>query len=345
MHIVNKLLCMFACIAISAQHHNTINFQWIKSERGALKTDFLKTLKQWFKSNTFIETGTFGGETIANAVADFDIIHSVELSTEFYNRAVIRYAQSKNIQLHHGDSPTVLRSILPLVCYNPIIWLDAHYCGVGTARSSSDSPILQELDALKSKPESIILIDDLRGFYYDNWCALGQVIHAIKNINHSYHLIMIADSILAYPDNYELTISPFLNACTISRLFDIENTSYSLEQVFEAEKNIVNITEKELTDFVKYSRFTDDTYDHYGKLWNGLIKEHAEKYEEAIALFKQILEIQTPRTLSHWRVTYYLARCYHKAGMSDSAKKTIKSILPISENCTQVQELCKLMFK
>ena len=347
MNVARKWL-LFICIVVfsrSYSNNKIIYFQWIKSDKGAVKSDFLISLKNWFEADTFIETGTFGGETLANAVSIFDTIHSVELSHEFYDRACNRYAHNKNIRLHYGNSPSVLTFVLPCVSKNPIIWLDAHYCGIGTARGSSDSPILQELEVLKSKPESIILIDDLRGFYHENWPSLKTVTQALKAINSTYHIVMLADSIIAYPSNCEIEISPFLQACTTSRLFDTEEMGYCLEEVLQAENSLVSMTNTEQNDFQIFSTFIKDSDDHYGRLWQGLMLENSGDYSAAIELFKKIIENVSPRTLKHWRVSYYLARCYYNSGNTATAKEIINSMPLEAFSCPYTKDVCTLILQ
>jgi hypothetical protein len=47
-----------------------------------------------------------------------------------------------------------------------LFWLDAHYCGPGSARGPLDSPIARELEALEAHPVRghVVLIDDMRYF-------------------------------------------------------------------------------------------------------------------------------------------------------------------------------------
>jgi len=47
-----------------------------------------------------------------------------------------------------------------------LFWLDAHYSGSVTARGALDSPIVQELAAVRAHPVSghVVLIDDMRDF-------------------------------------------------------------------------------------------------------------------------------------------------------------------------------------
>lgn len=123
-----------------------------------------------YAAHTFIETGTFRGDTIAFLEPYFDSLYSVELSMDFYFAARKRFESLQDkIHLHQGDSAIQLAGILKQVSGRALIWLDAHYSGKDTARGETDTPIMAELDlvARQSLDKHIILIDDARGFGID----------------------------------------------------------------------------------------------------------------------------------------------------------------------------------
>jgi hypothetical protein len=113
-----------------------------------------------------VETGTFLGNTVAANLDAFQVIHSIELSEEFYRRARRRFAQFPKVRLWHGDSTYVLASILGDIDEPAVFWLDAHFSGTGTARGASDTPIGAELQIIARHPvkRHLILIDDARCF-------------------------------------------------------------------------------------------------------------------------------------------------------------------------------------
>lgn len=119
-----------------------------------------------FGCRTLVETGTHNGGTIAASLHSFDVVHSIELSEEFYNAARRRFARFPKVHLWHGDSAAVLPRVLETITASALFWLDAHYSGEGTARADIDTPIVQELQTIARHPAGphVLLIDDARLF-------------------------------------------------------------------------------------------------------------------------------------------------------------------------------------
>lgn len=115
---------------------------------------------------TFVETGTFRGETIEFLLPQMDEVHSVELSDELHTAAVRKFERQPNVHLYKGDSGTILPKIIDELEKPALIWLDAHYSAKVTAHGPEETPILAELRAVfgQSKAPHIILIDDAQEF-------------------------------------------------------------------------------------------------------------------------------------------------------------------------------------
>jgi hypothetical protein len=114
-----------------------------------------------YSLTTFVETGTYLGETVNNVADLFDRCITIELSDELYARATMRFATMRHVQCCHGDSGALLSSIVPTINGPALFWLDAHTSGPGTASAGYD-PIAHELDAIftHSDRRHVILIDD-----------------------------------------------------------------------------------------------------------------------------------------------------------------------------------------
>lgn len=115
---------------------------------------------------TFVETGTFRGETIEFMLPEMDEVHSVELSDELHAAAVRKFKDQPRVHLHQGDSGAVLPEIVDGLTKPALIWLDAHYSAKVTAHGPEETPILAELQAVfaRQKAPHVILIDDAREF-------------------------------------------------------------------------------------------------------------------------------------------------------------------------------------
>jgi protein-L-isoaspartate O-methyltransferase len=87
-----------------------------KTEKYSLTEEFLSILKNDLNIKTFIETGTYLGETTLKASEIFDEVHSIELSKSLYDKAKTLFKNKINIKLYYGDS----KNILPIISKNNI---------------------------------------------------------------------------------------------------------------------------------------------------------------------------------------------------------------------------------
>jgi hypothetical protein len=143
-----------------------------------VKVRVIRTHARRFGIRTFVETGTFKGETIA-AVADaFDRRITIELSTELWRKARERLP---GVECLLGDSSAVLKHIVPLLNNPALFWLDAHASG-GDTIDSGVGPIFEELQTIfaSGKPH-VILIDDARGHQV-------EAIEAVVPESHSFSI-------------------------------------------------------------------------------------------------------------------------------------------------------------
>lgn len=153
--------------------------------------DFFKK----FAGDTWIETGTYIGDGISQAVdAGFKRIISIELSKSFVEDATKKFESNKNVQIINARAHDVLFDVLNGLSNDKIVfWLDAHYSMCGTAGEDDPNPILKELDAIKrwkknSKSQTpTILIDDMRTFTYDN-CGFSEkeILASLSEIDVNY---------------------------------------------------------------------------------------------------------------------------------------------------------------
>lgn len=118
-----------------------------------------------YRSEAFVETGTYLGDMVWAVKSIFKEIYSIELSDELYRNAVNRLKDYSHITIFHGDSGKVLIDLIPKIRKEAIFWLDGHYSGGITAKGEKECPIYEELTAIfKSDLKHILLIDDARLF-------------------------------------------------------------------------------------------------------------------------------------------------------------------------------------
>ena len=126
---------------------------------------------------TFVETGTWRGDTIFLMEKHFDRLHTVEIKEQFYLEAREKYNGDK-ISFHLGDSSDVLPKIVSKLTGNTIFFLDGHWSSGNTGRGVKDCPLIEELKAVCMLPHAaIIIIDDCRpagGVRWRDWEGITE---------------------------------------------------------------------------------------------------------------------------------------------------------------------------
>ena len=123
-------------------------------------------LKQHLRS-ILVETGSGdGGGIILAKEAGFKVVHSIELSNEYYEITRKRTAHLKGVHLWQGDSALCLKNIIRGIDEPITFWLDAHFSSPGTATGIHYDYVDQavaELEQIAQHPIKThhILIDDI----------------------------------------------------------------------------------------------------------------------------------------------------------------------------------------
>jgi len=168
-----------------------------------IKRGLIKEIQEREKFKTFIETGTYLGDTLEFLKDSFHELISIELSDEYYAKAIERFKTSPRIKIVHGNSGERLPEILKTIKEPCIFWLDGHYSSGNTARGEKDTPIYKEISAiLKSNIKNhIILIDDARLFFGKNdYPWLPKLKRYIDRLSQNcYHMSIIKDIIVLTP--------------------------------------------------------------------------------------------------------------------------------------------------
>jgi hypothetical protein len=150
-------------------------------------------LAEFAKGLTFIETGTYEGDTVQLAKEfGFEHIHSIELNEDLHKKCAKRFENDTNIKIWQGDSVDRLRDIMKEVKGQATFWLDAHASGPLPGGKYGGSPLVHEIKAIgeHETKNHIIFIDDCRLFGSGEWDGLDKndVIDALLEINHKYRV-------------------------------------------------------------------------------------------------------------------------------------------------------------
>lgn len=157
-------------------------------------------LKNTYNLDVSIETGTYEGDTASFFANLFDQVFTIEISNEQFQKALDRLNIYPNIGMIQGDSPQVLRQILPQLKEKKILfYLDAHW--------RADWPLLNELNEISQthKDNCIIVIDDFKipgrpEFAYDSYnnheCSYEYIREHLDKTFTDYHCFYVL------PKNY-----------------------------------------------------------------------------------------------------------------------------------------------
>ena len=178
---------------------------------------------------TFVETGTFRGDTLAMARKYFLECHSGELSPELHGAAVKRFSDDAGITLHLGSSPEFLATMSEELRKIPVFfWLDAHWCSADhTAGQDSQSPLVEELQAIGTlHPDSVILIDDARLYLstppaphaVSDWPDIHDISQALFALSPEHPLTVFDDIIAFYPGRLKPVISQHIHETAVDWL-------------------------------------------------------------------------------------------------------------------------------
>jgi len=156
---------------------------WNKKGSPIPAPDIIKqrTIKEYakiFSVETFIETGTYLGDTVSAVRDVFNKVYSIELDKTLYEKAKKQFSRHHNISILHGDSGSVLPAILAEINEPCLFWLDGHYSGGITAKGDLNTPIMQELNCILDHfiEEHVILIDDAREFHgYNDYPTIEEL--------------------------------------------------------------------------------------------------------------------------------------------------------------------------
>lgn len=125
-------------------------------------------LRNGFPDSTWIETGTYLGETTRFLAKRSRFVYSLEPEPILFANAKELFKRTDNVRIINGTSETVLPSLLPTISGSVNFWLDGHYSMGLTFKGPQDTPIGDELSCIAKNLAHLnrvcVLIDDVRLF-------------------------------------------------------------------------------------------------------------------------------------------------------------------------------------
>ena len=115
---------------------------------------------------TFVESGTYRGDTTAFFVPHADRLITVEVDPRLYEQARARFVREPKVDVVEGDALVEIPRIVAQLNGPALIWLDGHYSGGETGRGLEVEPALAILERIGDVAPvgTTIVVDDLRLF-------------------------------------------------------------------------------------------------------------------------------------------------------------------------------------
>ncbi|SCX84365.1 hypothetical protein [Butyrivibrio sp. INlla14] len=155
------------------------------------KEEMMEEYANEYGCNVLIETGTYKGDMLVQVYELFEYLASVEISSQLYEEAKKRFENDIKIHLYNGNSSDKLPQMIDdakgkIDNARIIFWLDGHYSGGVTEKAEKDTPIVEELLAIKKQgiDDGVILIDDARCFKHKGEYIDYPTIKSLKKIVH-----------------------------------------------------------------------------------------------------------------------------------------------------------------
>ena len=154
-------------------------------------------LRNGFSNATWIETGTYLGQTTRVLSKHATKVYSLEPEPTLFANAQSLFRNISNIEILNGTSEEVLPSLLPKVHNDVNFWLDGHYSAGPTFKGEKDTPIIEELREIANNLSHFrnvcVLIDDIRCFTteqaeYSSYPRLELLVDWTRENNFRWHI-------------------------------------------------------------------------------------------------------------------------------------------------------------
>ncbi len=151
-------------------------FRWRNKGYSSPSPQFIKTQvlkRNGIKSGTWVETGTYLGDTTKFLAKNFTNSRIISLEPQYsiFKFAKFRLRRKKNVEIINGSSEEMFEKTVNKLVGPVNFWLDGHFSGDITYQGESISPIIKELDLIEKHKarmsDLVVFIDDIRDFDED----------------------------------------------------------------------------------------------------------------------------------------------------------------------------------
>lgn len=175
---------------------------------------------------TFVETGTFMGNTARWASNHFKHVFTIEFAESIYRQAVAAHAGVPQITFLFGHTREKLAEVVPQLGAPAIFWLDAHWSDGATYGAGDECPVLDEIAIIVgASADHIILIDDARMFLAppprphetSAWPDIAAVTQALDARGPRY-TVVLEDVIVSAPASARAALSTYFQNYVTAQL-------------------------------------------------------------------------------------------------------------------------------
>jgi hypothetical protein len=179
----------------------SFNFDWAHS---LTKFRVINSARKITGATTFVESGTFRGDTTNRASRVFGKVYTIELGHELAVQAKNRFRNKNNVVVVEGDATVMLPQVFENNKFDKaIVFLDGHFSDGVTACGDIPEPAIQELENLAKYRQRIsaIVIDDFRTFgVLEGFPSKTQLIASAETLfgADGYKIAVVMDQMVIY---------------------------------------------------------------------------------------------------------------------------------------------------
>jgi hypothetical protein len=157
-------------------------------------------LRMKYGLRTFVETGTWKGDSALWASEKFDKVITIEIIEEYYQEAKKRLEEHENVTCLHGDSRVIVPKLVGELKSPTLWWLDAHWTGhPDFEKEYGKDNALIEIEAINTfEHKHAIMVDDYSLFPRITGIEKGKLIDIL--LNNNQRKVIIEDDIF-YAEN------------------------------------------------------------------------------------------------------------------------------------------------
>jgi hypothetical protein len=154
-------------------------------------------LRNGLSDATWVETGTFMGDTTRVLSKVANMVYSIEPEPELFANANRAFKDVNNVKIINGLSEDVFPKLLPELRGNVCFWLDGHYSAGVTFKGPQDTPVVDELAVISANlgrmEKVVVMVDDVRCFNpihseYVNYPEIDFIVDWARQNKLSWHI-------------------------------------------------------------------------------------------------------------------------------------------------------------